>query len=102
MGTRLWPPASTLVSSPRSRKRDTASDSVLGAWYSNGAGFIVSLRPWRREQLGDVLPDENDIASPVSSDRQHHAWLDHRLGREHPVNLADSVHVTTASGDRRC
>ena len=41
VGTRLWPPASTRPSSPATRaKVATASSTVFGAWYWNGAGFI--------------------------------------------------------------
>src|SRR5438876_199117 len=39
-GTRLWPPASTLASSPSSASSESASSRVVGAWYSNGGGFI--------------------------------------------------------------
>src|SRR5205085_11689670 len=39
-GTRLWPPASTLASSPSSASSASASSRVVGAWYSNGGGFI--------------------------------------------------------------
>src|SRR5207302_10295082 len=101
MGTRLWPPASTFVSSPRSRNRDTTSDTVSGAWYANGAGFIVSLQPGCREDLGDVLPDENDIASALGSDRQHHSWLEDGRRREHLVTEAEPVHVGAEFADCR-
>ena len=39
IGTRLWPPASGLASSACSARSPTASATVSGAWYSNGAGF---------------------------------------------------------------
>ncbi len=44
MGTRLWPPANTLASSPCSARSDVTSPSDSGAWYSNGAGFIGNSR----------------------------------------------------------
>ena len=53
-GTRLWPPASTLASSPRSASRPTASSTVPGRWYSKGAGFTTHLpvRPWSASAPG--------------------------------------------------
>src|SRR5947207_10834177 len=39
-GTRLWPPARTLASTPPAARAASASSSVRGATYSNGAGFI--------------------------------------------------------------
>jgi hypothetical protein len=44
IGTRLWPPASTLASSPNSASSAVTSPSDSGAWYSNGAGFIGGSR----------------------------------------------------------
>src|SRR5581483_429292 len=38
-GTRLWPPASSLASSPCSASRLTAWPRLSGRTYSNGAGF---------------------------------------------------------------
>src|SRR5262245_27779561 len=40
-GTRLWPPARTLASSPSSASAAAASSAVPGAWYWNGAGFTT-------------------------------------------------------------
>ena len=39
-GIRLWPPASGLASAPCSASSASASSSVRGQWYSNGAGFM--------------------------------------------------------------
>ena len=44
IGTRLWPPASTLASSPYSASNAVTSPSDSGAWYSNDAGFIGNSR----------------------------------------------------------
>src|SRR5689334_4051062 len=43
-GTRLWPPASTLASSPPSCSRLIASSSDRGASYRNRDGYIGSSR----------------------------------------------------------
>ncbi len=45
IGTRLWPPASTLAPSPSSASRSVASRTLCGRWYANGAGFMSSSAP---------------------------------------------------------
>ena len=40
MGMRLWPPASTLPSSPNSSRAARAPSRVSGAWYSNAGGYM--------------------------------------------------------------
>ena len=58
IGTRLWPPASTLASSPCSASNAVTSASDSGAWYSNGAGFIGNSRDgWAREPTAAGRPD---------------------------------------------
>src|SRR5262245_34694347 len=41
MGMRLWPPASTLASSPRVASSLTAAAMLSGRWYSTEAGIIL-------------------------------------------------------------
>src|SRR5690606_34609537 len=45
IGRRLCPPARTLPSSPSSARSAVASSSVVGAEYSNGAGYTSHLPP---------------------------------------------------------
>ena len=47
-GMRLWPPESTLASSPSLASNAVASARDVGAWYSNAAGIIGGPLPARR------------------------------------------------------
>src|SRR5580693_4910552 len=64
-GTRLWPPASTLASSPPSRSSDIASSRERGAAYRNRDGYIhpplVVINHWSSRTGLDGLQ-----ASPVT------------------------------------
>jgi hypothetical protein len=51
-GMRLWPPASTFASSPRSESVAITSSSVDGAEYSNLAGYTIAPLPWGTRFLG--------------------------------------------------
>src|SRR5690606_21746745 len=64
-GRRLCPPARTLPSSPSSARSAVASSSVVGAEYSNGAGYtshlppVNPLRPPQPARLGDPSPSDH-------------------------------------------
>src|SRR4051812_38783047 len=45
VGIRLWPPASSLASSPCCVSSRSASSSEVGARYSNAAGYTRSPQP---------------------------------------------------------
>src|SRR5262249_45613883 len=61
-GTRLWPPARSFASSPRSASRISTSSSVRGVTYSKGAGFTSNLRDERLGELRQVgRPHEGSV-----------------------------------------
>src|SRR5882724_7054253 len=80
-GTRLWPPARSFASSPWRASRDTASGTVRGATYSNGAGFIEA--GWssrdRRRQTAREIAVEHERQQARRDDGEDHAGGEQRV-----------------------
>ena len=69
IGTRLCPPARILASSPSSASVASTSSRSSGAWYSNGAGFM--LRPRRRAPATRAAAPAARPARPWPSAARH-------------------------------
>src|SRR5918997_1919523 len=81
-GSRLWPPASTVLSRP---SRLSVSSTEAGALYSNGAGF--TSRPL--EHAPELLLGEGRVGpDPVESVRDR---VRHGGGRTEGAALADPL-----------
>src|SRR5213075_1201852 len=65
-GIRLWPPASSLASSPSWPSSVIASSRLDGLWYSNAVGITIVLLVGRNggrlaRLVGGVLDGVNDV-----------------------------------------
>src|SRR5262249_9558056 len=83
IGTRLWPPARSLASSPCRARRSSASSMLRGAKYSKGAG---------RTRAGLHLPELR-----VVEHRQLHAPRCH-AGADLLDELGDDAHLVLGGG----
>src|SRR5262245_44031831 len=109
IGTRLWPPARSLASSPSRPRRPSASCTLVGAWYSNAAGYIFGVSYFRfavgalpRPTVGH----ENPLTSasrglerlPDALRRQRHLFDVVDAGRRERVD--DGIDDGGGGGDR--
>src|SRR5262245_29733943 len=91
IGIRLWPPARSLASSLCLPRRASASFTLVGAWYSNAAGYIV-----RSPGLPGALRALNGVPHPLGRQR-------HRLDVIHTEpgeRVHDRIHHCRRRRDR--